>query len=57
MCGNGEEEFWSGGELHVDDTLYWEESDGRWNVDVVDWIDAVEVICVSVVKECVGVLD
>ena len=56
MCGNGEEEFWSGGELHVDD-MYWEESDGRWNVDVVDWIDAVEVICVSVVKECVGVLD
>ena len=48
MCGNGEEVFWSGGDLHVGDTLCWEESDGRWSVDVVDWIDNVEVICVSV---------
>ena len=57
MCGNGEEVFWSGGELHVDDTLYWEESDGQWSVDVVDWIDVVEEICVFVVMECVCVSD
>ena len=57
MCGNGEEVFWSGDDLHVGDTLCWEESDGRWSVDVVDWIDNVEVICVSVVMECVCVSD
>ena len=57
MCENGEEVFWIGGELHVDDILYWEESGGRWNVDVVVGIDVVEVICVSVARECVGVLD
>ena len=57
MCENVEEVFWIGGELHVDDILCWEESGGQWNVDVVDWIGAVEVICVFVVRECVGVLD
>ena len=57
MCVNGEEVFWSGGEHQVVDTLCWEESVGQWSVDVVDWTDVVEGICVFVVMECVGVSD
>ena len=45
------------GDCLVDGTLYWEESDGQWSVGVVDGTDALEVICVSVVKEYDGVLD
>ena len=57
MRENGEEVSWTGGEHRGDDILYSEESDGWQDVDVVVGIDVVEVICVSVVMEFVGVLD
>ena len=57
MRENGEEVSWTAGEHRGDDILYSEESDGWQVVDVVVGIDVVEVICVSVVMEFVGVLD
>ena len=57
MRENGEEVSWIGGELLEGDIPYLEESGGWWDVDVVVEIGVVEVICVCMVMECVGVSD